>query len=521
MGKYPGNLLIWQRPCYRRSDNQVKDRSSDSVVPHGRGEGQRNETMKSAITKMILFPCLSAAVTACLLQAGCASGRPKPSHVNDTPAAPVAEARPDGGASTGTRSANLSVLEGQQLTLDACIRLALSNNPGLKAAHYDARWSRLDADAERSAALPRLRAIGGYASYINKQPLIPIGGNPQASTFTRDILSAAAVLDIPLYTGGRMAGRIASAELLSKASEDTLHRTRRELVFNVTSVFYSILEQRRVIASAAFSCKALEEQRRQVQNMCNKQRATRADLLRTEARLAEVRESLARLRNVLAVKFCVLEQLLGMEGMNGQLALQGDLGGTEERLPDEGEAVSSAFASRRDLAAARSRLGARERAVAAARAEHWPDITFHAAYGPRWDASDMDTMEDAGSVGVGIVVPLFEGGRIKANVLKQKAKAAAARERLRWLTLQVRLEVRQALKNASSARERIDASRKALAQGEESLRMERLKYGEGRASMTDVLDVQDQLLRSQKTHYGALADYKVAVAELWLAMGKD
>jgi outer membrane protein TolC len=130
-------------------------------------------------------------------------------------------------------------------------------------------------------------------------------------------------------------------------------------------------------------------------------------------------------------------------------------------------------------------------------------------------------LEDAGWVGVVIDIPLFEGGRINANVREQRARLAASQERLRKLELQVRLDVETAVLNVASAYERVLATQKAIEQAEESLRSEQKKYDVGRGAIVDVLDSQAALLESQTTYYGVLADYNTAGAQLRLATGEE
>jgi outer membrane protein TolC len=68
---------------------------------------------------------------------------------------------------------------------------------------------------------------------------------------------------------------------------------------------------------------------------------------------------------------------------------------------------------------------------------------------------------------------------------------------------------------------RIEATRQAIEQARESLRIERLKYDLGSGSMTDVLDAQSALLQSETNSARALADYHIATAKLKLATGEE
>jgi outer membrane protein TolC len=185
------------------------------------------------------------------------------------------------------------------------------------------------------------------------------------------------------------------------------------------------------------------------------------------------------------------------------------------------------MAQRDDYLGARAALEAQAKAVDAARAAAWPTVALQGAYGGRWAAdptdrpAGTDRADDVGRVGLVADLPLFEGGRIRARVREQQAKLAAARERLRKLELQVRLDVETAILSIVSSRQRIAATQKATEQGTESLRIEREKYELGRGAIVDVLDAQSALLEAQTTYYRALAELSVATAQLKLATGEQ
>ena len=77
-----------------------------------------------------------------------------------------------------------------------------------------------------------------------------------------------------------------------------------------------------------------------------------------------------------------------------------------------------------------------------------------------------------------------------------------------------------ALLDLRAARERVEATRAAVAQARESLRVEEEKHALGRGAIVDVLDAQSALLEAQTLHYRALADRHVARYRLDLAVGE-
>jgi len=412
------------------------------------------------------------------------------------------------------------------LTLDEAIRVALANNPELVASEYDTTAADARCDIASAQRLPNLHAVGGYTHYNDRQRLFGATKDGEPGTFSQEIFLADLVVSLPLFTGGRLSSEIRAAELLHAMTEQRLIRTRAELIFNVSSVFYGILAQRRVIESLKFSGKTLREHLERVQELVAAQKAARVDQLRTEVRIADLDQRLAQERNVLAIQLRILANLLGVQGQQN-LDPAGALNMTNPSLNDAALLVGPALAIRPDYLAARAALEAQAKFVDAARAEHWPTLSLQGAYGGRWAADSSNrasgaTAADAvGRVGLIVDIPLFEGGRIEAKLREQRAKLAADQERLRKLELQIRFDVEAATLNIASAAERIAATEKAIEQAKESLRIEREKYGLGKGAITNVLDAQSALLDAQTTYFRAIADHETAAAQLRLATGEQ
>jgi len=203
-------------------------------------------------------------------------------------------------STASSRRAATQPVEGA-VTLPQAIRIALASNPEIAATAYDVDAAAAQRDLAAGQRLPSLHAVGGYNHYLDGQRLTAASENNQPGAFSRDIFGGDLVVTMPLFTGGRITSEIKAAELLQKAVEHRLARTREELVFNVSSVFYGILAQREVIQSLEFSRKALQEHLKRVQDLIDAQKAAKVDLLRTEVRLADLEQRRVRERNVLAV----------------------------------------------------------------------------------------------------------------------------------------------------------------------------------------------------------------------------
>ncbi len=460
------------------------------------------------------------AVAVVVIAGGCAVIHPTDPQHQYSP--PKSIERP---VSTSIRE---TALPGDSLTLLRAIEVALDNNPGITSAAWEIERASAQQNMAVGELLPRLYGTGGYMHNLDPQRLVAVRNSLEPAVFSRDIASADVVVQMPLFTGGRLINRVRAASLLEQSAKHRFARSREELVYNVTSVFHSILAQRRVVESVEFSRQTLLEHLKRVETLVESQKAALVDRLRTEVRLADVTQRLVRETNILDIQHRLLANLLGLESDTASLSIRGELTPlVETRELDTDSIFIAAQLDRGDYLAANTGLEAQARTVDAARAAHWPTLSLQGSYGYRWAvddevrASGASTSEDIGRIGIVFDIPFFEGGRVHAKVSAERARLAEQQARLRQLELQIRLEIETALLNRKAASNRLEATGKAVDQATESLRIEREKYELGRGAIVDVLDAQSALLDAQTNHYRALADLNIAQAQLRLAAGSE
>ncbi len=451
---------------------------------------------------------------------GCAVIQPTDAHHRFGPPKSI-----ERGVSVAARD---TTLPRDSLTLPRAIDIALENNPGITAAAWEIDRAAAQQNIVVGELMPRLYGTGSYMHNLDPQRLVAVRNSSDPAVFSREIASADVVLQMPLFTGGRLVNNVRAASLLEESAKHQFARSREELVYNVTSVFYSILAQRRVVESVEFSRQTLLEHLKRVEILVESQKAALVDRLRTEVRLAAVTQRLVLETNALDIQHRLLANLLGLEGDMASLTIQGELDPAVKTSELDTDSVFTlARMYRSDYLASKTGLEAQARTVDAARAGHWPTISLQGSYGYRWatdegiDLPGVSTSEDIGRIGIVLDLPFFEGGRVRARVRAERARLAEEQARLRQLEQQMQLEVETAILNQQAASQRLDATGKAVDQATESLRIEREKYELGRGAIVDVLDAQSALLDAQTNHLRALADLSIAQAQLRLATGSD
>lgn len=418
------------------------------------------------------------------------------------------------------------------LSLERALTIALKNNPEVAANVWDVSTAGAKVDQAKAARWPKLTYEANYLKYLNTRPLYESRFQGERRLYSAQQSRGDLILKFPLFAGGRIINEIKASELTRLAEENRLSRTKDELVFNVSSTFYGILSQEKVIDSVRFSLKAMQEQQQKVAKMVEVAKAAPVDLLRTEVRVADLVQSLEKETNILEIQKRLLANLMGLDFSTTSLKITGTL--TFEQVSYQPEPlVAQALEQRPDFRAARDRLASQARKVDVARAGHWPTVDLVGSYGYRgsgvvgvYDDRDPTSAtnrgpfyDDDGNLGVTLSLPVFEGGRITSKVREEISALAAAQERLRKLNLQIVQEVETAILDVNSSSERVKSLKKAIEQAQESLRIETLKYNLGAGTVIDVLDAQAALLFTETTYYRALADFRTAQARLKLAVG--
>ncbi|HRS84029.1 MAG TPA: TolC family protein [Smithellaceae bacterium] len=473
--------------------------------------------MLKFIIKNVLFP---AALTACALALQGAGN-----------IVAAAENHPAPAAISGAKAVETE--SGGLFTLQRCIEIALDRNPEIAASKWDIAAADARYDGAKSAFWPQFSIEGGYQRSLDDQRLIAARYNGEPGVFDRDLVRGDVMARVNLFAGGRMISEADAARKLSAAEKKKFIRTRDELIYAVTGVYFSVLGQQKILESLKFSHHALDLNRQRVAKLYEAQKVAKVDLLRTEVRLSDVNQSILKEENTLAIQKRLLFNLMGYDAVPENARLEDKASLPAETALDMGRLIETALKNRPDFQAAKDRVAAQTARVYAARAGHLPSInlvgTYGVRYAPRPDdvgkypgtKEDALSTEDVGSIGIFLSVPLFEGGRVSAKVREEAALLAAAQDRLKKLELQIRQETEAAALDVLSNTARFKATEKSIEQAKESLRIESMKYELGKGSITDLLDAQAALLQAETGNCRTCIDFHISIARLKLATGGE
>ena len=132
----------------------------------------------------------------------------------------------------------------------------------------------------------------------------------------------------------------------------------------------------------------------------------------------------------------------------------------------------------------------------------------------------VDRWDDSWDLGVNVSWSLFDGGRIGADAAQAAGQAEVFRQRLAEFDSQLDVEVLKATRELASGTLSIAAADDAVRAAQEAHRVVSQRFQAGVISQIEVLDAQFALLQAQLDRTRALANVRLAEAQLARALGQ-
>ena len=471
-----------------------------------------------------------------LLAAGCASWRTTsspplevtppgvaarvliPPDLNVNPAETVVKPPPAGGARLGPLTFD-SELQPATFALPDAIAFALQNNPRLRSARAAVGRAQGQEQVAFAPFLPQLDLFGQYG--VTSSNLGP--GIPGYAGFLRAVndkphsyQETELALQWTLCDFGRTGGRYRQAIARERITELQLSRAGQAVEFEVAATYLDVLlarAARRVQEDAVRRAKATldDTEARRKGGV-----ALKEDVLRAEVQLSESREALVLARER---EFNAVARLNNAMGRNAGLPLEVVDLDTQPPLPGKlADLLERAAAQRPEVGVARQAVAAAQAGLQTARSEFLPRIFVRASVG-NTSGENVETGWQEGA-GLHLETPLYAGGKHLGDLRAAEAEIEAALADAQFILDGISLQVNVAYRGVVAAHERIDLARTAVVQAEENLRLLRVRYRNGNATPTDIVDSEAALTRSQQRFYSATYTYLAALARLDYAVGQ-
>ena len=181
------------------------------------------------------------------------------------------------------------------------------------------------------------------------------------------------------------------------------------------------------------------------------------------------------------------------------------------------KALEDAYANRSDYSSAQAEVGAAELSRKAAAAERYPSVSTNLNYGdigPNF-ANSHGTFTFAATVNV----PIFQGGRVKADELRTDTVLRQKQAELGDLRGRIDDEVRSAFLDLNSARDLVNVSKNNLELANETLAQAKDRFAAGVTDNLEVVQAQESVAAANQAYISSLYSFNIAKVELAKAAG--
>jgi len=417
-----------------------------------------------------------------------------------------------------TKSLDVSVSE-ESFTLKKCLREVLINNALLTESQLGVEAAGKDVQSAKGKYYPRISLEASLTRRGNPAPYIPAQSATVPAHFSDSYGSWGPTLTIPLYQGGQISRNVDLSRLRQNIQEDMLSLTRNELIANTVNSYHKLLQIQSLRKASQASVAALEEERKNVQQLYDVKRVARVDLLKVEVQLANERQRLLSLNEAWSTIAATLRSLMGAsaQGIIAPLMLADSL--TQESGPvvSFDDAIQLAHEQRPEYLIALKGVQEAKLNKENAFGKMQPSVNALASYmnqdgfNPTYNQSDW-------FVGFGVSLPIFDRP-LYIELDKQRILYEKAKQHLQVVEDKIALEIQVSLLSLAESRERITTAEQVIEQAKESFRIEQLRYKTGAGSMSDTLLAQAAYMTAAANYAQALFDYNTALVGYRTATG--
>ena len=402
------------------------------------------------------------------------------------------------------------------LTLQDALTMARANSQTYLSAQSAALLAAEDKKIARAAVLP---SLSGFAQYIYTEP----NGTPSGVFVAND---GPKIYNMWLTSHGEVFSPQRWAEYRSAAAAEASARAKvevaaRGLVATVVQNFYTVVSSARKLASAQQSLREAQE----LLDITQKQEAggevAHADVVKAQIQVEQ------RLRDLQEAELTALKSRLGLSVLvypdfRDQFTVVDDLQ-TITPLPPMPEVVAAATGFSPDVRAAEASVQQFTADISAARGGLLPSVSFDYFYGINANQFAIYNPEGQRLLGsvfqAQMIVPLWSWGATQAKLRQAHIRTNQANVELRLAQRQLQANIRTFYNEAQIARDQVASLQRSLDLSAESLRLTRLRYQSGEATVLEVVDAQTTLIQARNAYDDGLVRYRVAMAALQTLTG--
>ena len=405
-----------------------------------------------------------------------------------------------------------------RLTLRDAVTTALKENPQVQIATLSFAESQEDKSIARSALLPQAglevldRAIRAnlYAEFGSKFPGVPEHAGP-FQFFQGGPIVTMPLLDLTLWRRLQAAHQGMNA---SQAQETTM---REQVVLLVVSQYLAGMRASAALKAAQARVDLAQALYDQASDLQKHGVGTGIDTLRANVELQNEKQRLLEAQTQQKVALYGLGRLLNLDPQR-EIDLADTPNFYETPEINASRSLEQAYETRPEMKALAAQAHMAELARRGASESRLPTLNFFGTWGEQGLSAPSSI--PAYVYQLTVDVPLFTGGRIRAEIAKAGLEIKKVQQERDDLRNKIALEVKTAQAQLDAAQHEVDVANLGVKLAEEEVAQARDRFQAGVANNIEVVSAQNALARANDNQIAALYDYNQSRADLSHAIGQ-
>ena len=406
-----------------------------------------------------------------------------------------------------------------QLTLLDAMDRGLKHNLGLLLSQQQTDQARAQYRRELSYLLPNLS--GNVSESINQINLAEFG-IPLPQGLTSPVVGPFGIFDAHASLNETLLdfnahNKVRAAAENEKVAKFTVLDARELVVLVVGNQYLLTIADAAKLDTAKAQLTTAQTIYQQTSDLKKAGVAAGIDVLRAQVQMQTQQQRVLAAQNQFERQKLQLARTIGLP-----VAQQFEITDTVPYAPlaplNLEEALAQAYKQRPEYLAAQSRLRAAELAVSAAKGEALPTVQVTGQLGQVGPSAGSS--ETIYNLSDGLHIPIFQGGKVKADVADAEARLRQSRMQLEDLHSRVEFDIRSALLDVKTSDDQVAVAKQQIELAGEQLKEARDRYAAGVSGSLEVVQAQEAVASANDNNIQALYTNNVAKLSLVRALGE-
>ncbi len=426
-------------------------------------------------------------------------------------------------------SANLEA-QSKSLTLKDAITYALENQSDAKKAKLQVEQGEYEIQEVRSRALPQISASGNLTHNPIIQTTVIDGagfGAPgttiQAAFGQKWTSSAGVTLNQAIYDQSVFIG-LKAAKTTREFYQINAQLTEEQVIENVANAYYQVYVTRQNLNVLDNNLKNTNKVRDIIKGQLDNGLAKKIDLDRILVRISNIETQRQQTLNSVDLQENALKFYMGMP-----IETKISIPETEFEVITQVLSEAPNTTLRTEYLLLKKNEQLLEYQKKSVQAGYYPTLSLTGSYnylgqGPEmpWFKKPVDGVywSDYAAIGLNLHIPIFTGFGTRAKVRQAENDLQTVKVDLESTKLSLDLAYENAKKQIENSLVSIKNQKENAILAQEVLDNTNNNYIQGLASLTDLLDAENELVLAQNNYTTALLDYKLAEIQLIKSKGE-